>query len=672
MSSIISRIVTLAVLCVVIIAALPIASTSDAYRYYATSDPYPASSALIVRHYQVGYYDDGVWLLLKTYRNAIVSVDDASWQPHSSWYDQGNGGTWWHLFTSNDRSSGSRSFNATAVQTNYTVGDSRLFEQSKYLSFNISIGYVSLTHWRLSVQNPEGEGRSVSYQEVQDITIYERSYVYMEATISGDRKTGMWPVYPTFGDWEQTVVSIQVPEGFLVAQSTDYSFHAFTCRNLSDDWSGRLGVGTHRFQMEVVYGLRTPDAFLHGETVVIDFNITVLPDPIIVSSPVSDIIDGDYFLYAPESDGRRCQITWNTAYPVPTGMGIHRITQPDGQIREMIYGTPSGPFVLSFIADAANRWFDYQNATVNVHPLLTQRWVGPNTVNEGHWGAILTTTGPANVTFEGLPDSVMVEKKTDTVHHLIGNLSPGTYDITVRAESDYVRTQYSNVTYVINVLPALEFISSPPSEGMANHAWEYSPQLNDANATMTLLDGPDWMSFENGTLSGTPPEPGEYDVSIRGFRGGPYDQTVQEFTVVVGYDGLSPIAAFSTSRHQLTVQFTDRSWGAASWHWDFGDGMNSTERNVTHTYAANGTYTVTLTVTNDHGEDFLTKTFFVKVGMTGEDDREIGPVNAGIGFQWALLLIVPIVACAIGYHRTRNRLLLMALLVLIAMLAVLM
>ena len=39
-----------------------------------------------------------------------------------------------------------------------------------------------------------------------------------------------------------------------------------------------------------------------------------------------------------------------------------------------------------------------------------------------------------------------------------------------------------------------------------------------------------------------------------------------------------------------------------SWHWIFGDGATSTERNPVHTYAARGDYDVILTVTDNLGE----------------------------------------------------------------------
>lgn len=54
-----------------------------------------------------------------------------------------------------------------------------------------------------------------------------------------------------------------------------------------------------------------------------------------------------------------------------------------------------------------------------------------------------------------------------------------------------------------------------------------------------------------------------------------------------------------------TIQFTDRSRDPDGqierWQWDFGDGSSSTQQNPTHRYTQPGSYTVSLTVTDDDG-----------------------------------------------------------------------
>ena len=73
-----------------------------------------------------------------------------------------------------------------------------------------------------------------------------------------------------------------------------------------------------------------------------------------------------------------------------------------------------------------------------------------------------------------------------------------------------------------------------------------------------------------------------------------------------------PTADFSASSQDLTVDFTNNSSGATSYHWDFGDGMESELENPEHQYAADGIYTVTLTATNDCGS--VTTTQEITVG----------------------------------------------------------
>jgi hypothetical protein len=65
-----------------------------------------------------------------------------------------------------------------------------------------------------------------------------------------------------------------------------------------------------------------------------------------------------------------------------------------------------------------------------------------------------------------------------------------------------------------------------------------------------------------------------------------------------------PQASFSFATSGLQVIFTDTSTGnPTSWHWTFGDGASRSTQNPVHTYAAPGTYTVTLVVSNPEGSD---------------------------------------------------------------------
>lgn len=90
-----------------------------------------------------------------------------------------------------------------------------------------------------------------------------------------------------------------------------------------------------------------------------------------------------------------------------------------------------------------------------------------------------------------------------------------------------------------------------------------------------------------------------------GVRSTPAPANTLRYTPVV------PAAAFTPTNGAPAaagvgeeVQFTDASTDAPlQWYWDFGDGNTSRKQNPTHAYAAVGSYTVTLRVTNYIGED---------------------------------------------------------------------
>ncbi len=77
-------------------------------------------------------------------------------------------------------------------------------------------------------------------------------------------------------------------------------------------------------------------------------------------------------------------------------------------------------------------------------------------------------------------------------------------------------------------------------------------------------------------------------------------------TAVVSVVNSRPVATFSSPTEVLSltaVQFQDRSFDPdgkiRSWNWDFGDGNSSSSSSPVHTYMRPGTYSVTLTVTDN-------------------------------------------------------------------------
>jgi formylglycine-generating enzyme required for sulfatase activity len=93
-----------------------------------------------------------------------------------------------------------------------------------------------------------------------------------------------------------------------------------------------------------------------------------------------------------------------------------------------------------------------------------------------------------------------------------------------------------------------------------------------------------------------------------------------------------PTASFTATPESgpapLTVSFVDTSTAGSSpitvWAWTFGDGGTSAAQHASHTYAAEGTYTVSLTVTTQDGSDTGSRSDLISVtgGVEGEVEGE--------------------------------------------------
>jgi PKD repeat protein len=108
-----------------------------------------------------------------------------------------------------------------------------------------------------------------------------------------------------------------------------------------------------------------------------------------------------------------------------------------------------------------------------------------------------------------------------------------------------------------------------------------------------------------------------------------YTTASKNVTINVSEKPVTPVADFSsnvTSGYApLMVQFTDYSENATAWNWDFGDGTNSTQQSMMHTYFAVGNYTVNLTVSNENG----TSSRFAIINVS----EQLAPVLPVAGFS---------------------------------------
>ncbi|MCK9613534.1 MAG: PKD domain-containing protein [Bacteroidales bacterium] len=118
-----------------------------------------------------------------------------------------------------------------------------------------------------------------------------------------------------------------------------------------------------------------------------------------------------------------------------------------------------------------------------------------------------------------------------------------------------------------------------------------------------------WNFGDGGTSSLQHPShiytsPGTYTVSLTSSNTGGCSNT-KTLTNYITVFAL-PSVSFSGSPLQAchapqNVSFTCSIPGIISWQWNFGDGGTSSAQNPSHTYTQDGIYTVTLSITDNHG-----------------------------------------------------------------------
>ncbi|MEM6965640.1 MAG: PKD domain-containing protein, partial [Bacteroidota bacterium] len=93
--------------------------------------------------------------------------------------------------------------------------------------------------------------------------------------------------------------------------------------------------------------------------------------------------------------------------------------------------------------------------------------------------------------------------------------------------------------------------------------------------------------------------PGTYDATLEATNSAGTTTFTQ--TALITVSGIPTSSYTYDLNNTPTIAFMNNSLGGSSFYWNFGDGNNSTQENPTHTYAAGGAYTVTLSVANGCG-----------------------------------------------------------------------
>ncbi len=102
--------------------------------------------------------------------------------------------------------------------------------------------------------------------------------------------------------------------------------------------------------------------------------------------------------------------------------------------------------------------------------------------------------------------------------------------------------------------------------------------------------------------------PGTYSVLLEAYN--EQGQDVDLRTGLVQVQGV-PVADFTYTVNQFTVNFSYSGNAGYTVSWNFGDGSTSTQMNPTHTYATQGNYVVTMTVSNPCGQTQKVKTIAI-------------------------------------------------------------
>ena len=171
----------------------------------------------------------------------------------------------------------------------------------------------------------------------------------------------------------------------------------------------------------------------------------------------------------------------------------------------------------------------------------------------------------------------------------------GTYTVTLTAEGAGGTGSATKSITVINPSPIADFTMDKTTAEAGEVITFSNASLNATTYTWNFGDGSPELQDENTTH--TYSAEGTYTVTLTAEGASGIDSATKTVTITAPLPTASFIADKPTVEVGELVTFTNQSLNAASYMWDFDDGSaTSAEEHTTHSFSAEGSYTVTLTV----------------------------------------------------------------------------